>query len=304
MSNIVCTTKRIVINPHKEQILDIMTSIFYHKSPQYDIVFTPETTDAMLVDLLSIGFFTNLVNTSFAKKYLQQYKCHDCEGPATDRCHGQNEERPKLIKKALQIVRARSPTGSIPLRDLAIEFFRQHIPTNFTFKCRTCHRKEPKSENQKKNEAEGRALRSKQQKTARALRQANLTAGRNVAKIFRNDLSSLYSTPSRKSPTPSSMSSKSSSKSPSPIILSSSSKPSSSKLPGEKTWKFFKDEIRTGEYYQTPNLREEILYVPSKNIFLFDNKGKQKLIESKEIHKYITPEKITTIKKGKSILQP
>ena len=142
MSNTVCTTKNVFVNPHRDEIKKIIDTIDKARRDQYKIVFSPETTDEMLVDLLSIGFFTNLVQTSFSDRYMKQFPCHDCQGDSTQRCHGRNEARPELIRRALKVVRAKSPTGSIGLRELAKEFFRQHIPTKFTFKCYSCHKAE------------------------------------------------------------------------------------------------------------------------------------------------------------------
>jgi hypothetical protein len=139
-----CTTKNIVLNPHTDEIDKIIDKIKKSGKDQWEIVFSPNTTDDQLVDFLSIGFFTNLVQTSFRDRYMQRFPCHDCGGNSTQRCHGHNEARPVLIRRALKVVR-RNPKfgGSIPLRELAIQFFEEHKPTKFTFKCYSCHKKEP-----------------------------------------------------------------------------------------------------------------------------------------------------------------
>jgi hypothetical protein len=168
-----------VVNPHKAQIEKIMLDIKHNRSPKYNIVFSPETTDAMIVDLLSIGFFTNLIRTSFTASYVKKYKCTDCREDATNRCHGQDEERPVLLRKALEVVR-KNPKfgGAIPLRELTMEFFNQHIATSFTFKCHSCHKKEPKSEAQLKIEAERRAEQKIRLQTKRDAIKSNVKAKR------------------------------------------------------------------------------------------------------------------------------
>jgi hypothetical protein len=94
-------------------------------------------------------------------------------------------------------------------------------------------------------------------------------------------------------------------KSPSPRKWSSP-KPSTSKPPEKQRWKFYSDEIPTGEFYEVVNknkasrIREEILYLPSKNRFVIDSKGKPRQIASTEIHKYINPDKVNTIRRQKT----
>jgi hypothetical protein len=89
-------------------------------------------------------------------------------------------------------------------------------------------------------------------------------------------------------------------KSPS-LRKSPSLKPSTSQLPRVQRSKLFDEAIPTGEYYETLKQRKEISYLPSKNMFVFEqNNGKPRPIASTEIHKYIKSDKINTIRKGKT----
>jgi hypothetical protein len=69
----------------------------------------------------------------------------------------------------------------------------------------------------------------------------------------------------------------------------------------------FNEAVHTGEYYEvlnrdkTSRRREEILYIPSKDIFVVGGKGKPITIITKtEIQKYLTPDKINALRKMKS----
>ena len=48
--------------------------------------------------------FTNLVKNTFTNSYIKKFPCDDCTGTSTERCHGIGEERPLLIKRALEKV--------------------------------------------------------------------------------------------------------------------------------------------------------------------------------------------------------
>ena len=87
--------------------------------------------------------FTNLIRDVFTKTYLSKHKCADCGGKATDRCHGVNEDRPTLIRKALE--RAWPDTSQkIQMIDIVVAFLEEHKNTSFTFKCNPCHKNESK----------------------------------------------------------------------------------------------------------------------------------------------------------------
>jgi hypothetical protein len=85
--------------------------------------------------------FTNFVRNTFTATYLKKHPCSDCENPSKERCHGIGEERPLLIKRALEKVYA-DTTKTIILKDILIQFLEEHKPTKFTFKCVKCHNKE------------------------------------------------------------------------------------------------------------------------------------------------------------------
>jgi hypothetical protein len=85
--------------------------------------------------------FTNLIKDIFTNSYLKKHNCSDCGNPSTDRCHGIGDERPKLIRMALEKVYYDISKPTL-LRTIAIAFLREHKYTNFTFKCNNCHKKE------------------------------------------------------------------------------------------------------------------------------------------------------------------
>ncbi len=84
---------------------------------------------------------TNLIKNTFTPAYMKKFKCSDCNGKAQHRCHGIGEERPKLLKRALQRIWP-DPTKPIVMKEILIAFLDEHIYTQFTFKCATCHNNE------------------------------------------------------------------------------------------------------------------------------------------------------------------
>lgn len=85
--------------------------------------------------------FTNLILFIFKKKYLLKHPCSDCGQCSEQRCHGKGEERPILIRRALEKVYP-DTTKTIILKDILIQFLEEHKNTKFTFKCVKCHKKE------------------------------------------------------------------------------------------------------------------------------------------------------------------
>ncbi len=88
---------------------------------------------------------TNLVHDTFTQKDLKQYPCSDCGAPSQERCHGIGEERAVLLRRALQRVWP-DTSKVITLRTILIAFLEEHKYTQFTLKCKECHRKEPKQQ--------------------------------------------------------------------------------------------------------------------------------------------------------------
>jgi hypothetical protein len=125
-------------NPHSDYIDKRIKDIT--KSNRWDITITNTTHDAFIRTLGS-NVFTNLIKDTFTSAYLKKHPCSDCNEPSKERCHGIGEERPKLIKKALEKVYPdRSKT--ITLKEIIVAFLEEHKTTKFTFKCTGCHRKE------------------------------------------------------------------------------------------------------------------------------------------------------------------
>ena len=88
--------------------------------------------------------FTNFIRNIFTRSYLNKHPCSDCNRPSKERCHGKNEERPILIKRALERVYP-DISKAITLKEVLVAFLEEHKVTRFTFKCSECHRKESTS---------------------------------------------------------------------------------------------------------------------------------------------------------------
>lgn len=85
--------------------------------------------------------FTNLVRDTFTKTYIKNHLCSDCGKSSTERCHGIGEERPLLIKRALEKIWI-DTTKPITMKKIIIAFLEEHKYTSFTFKCHLCHKNE------------------------------------------------------------------------------------------------------------------------------------------------------------------
>ena len=104
---------------------------------------TDSSYDSVVTDYSSC-MFTNLVHGRFTKTFVLKHRCADCGGTAEQRCHGLNEERPVLLRRALARVWP-DTTQTILLRTIVIAFLEEHKGTGFTFKCAECHAAEKKT---------------------------------------------------------------------------------------------------------------------------------------------------------------
>ena len=121
------------------------------KSSNWSTKITQTTHEDFIKDTSS-HIFTDLVLTSFPKAYLKKFPCSDCNGQSEQRCHGIDESRPLLIKRALEKVYP-DITQIVTLKTIIIQFLEEHKTTKFTFKCYNCHKKEPRNAGGIKNEA-------------------------------------------------------------------------------------------------------------------------------------------------------
>ena len=97
-----------------------------------------------IINEFSTCIFTNLIKKTFTASYLAKHPCSDCKKPSKERCHGIGEERPLLLKKALERVYP-DTTLSVTLKEILIAFLEEHKTTKFTFKCSDCHKAETSS---------------------------------------------------------------------------------------------------------------------------------------------------------------
>ncbi len=110
------------------------------KSKKWNTKITDTSHDDFIKDFGS-NVFTNLIQATFTKAYLKKHNCSDCLNQSEERCHGIGEERPILIKRALEKVYP-NMSQIVTLKDILIQFLEEHKYTNFTFKCKECHKKE------------------------------------------------------------------------------------------------------------------------------------------------------------------
>lgn len=89
----------------------------------------------------STNVFTNLVRNTFTKSYIKKFPCSDCGELSKERCHGIGEERPLLLKRALEKT-WNDTTIPITMKQIIIAFLEEHKYTKFTFKCSKCHKNE------------------------------------------------------------------------------------------------------------------------------------------------------------------
>jgi hypothetical protein len=100
-------------------------------------------SDEWIVHWVSSNICTNYVQRVFTPTYMKKHPC-GCGAPSKERCHGIGEERPELLRRALYRLRGKN-RSSVLIRDLVVAFFEEHKTTQFTFKCKVCHAKEPKT---------------------------------------------------------------------------------------------------------------------------------------------------------------
>lgn len=93
--------------------------------------------------------FTNLIKDTFTDAYLKKHPCSVCNEKSQQRCHGINEDRPILIRRALERVWP-DTTQKIQMIEIVVAFLEEHKTTSFTFKCESCHKKEPKIKGKRK----------------------------------------------------------------------------------------------------------------------------------------------------------
>jgi hypothetical protein len=111
------------------------------KGDRWQTVIGTGSTHETIIRDFSDCIFTNLIHDTFSRAYMKKYPCSDCGQPSTDRCHGKGEERPILLKRAMELVWP-DITKPIVLKDIVVAFLEEHKSTSFTFKCRQCHKNE------------------------------------------------------------------------------------------------------------------------------------------------------------------
>jgi hypothetical protein len=137
--NQICSTTIEYMNPHSEYINKQIIAVKNSKKWNTKII---NTSHDDFVKDFSATVFTNFIKDIITKTYMRGKICEDCnETPAENRCHGLGDERPKLIRKALQRVYP-DITKEISLKEILIAFLEEHRTTRFALKCKVCHDKE------------------------------------------------------------------------------------------------------------------------------------------------------------------
>jgi hypothetical protein len=130
------------LNIHAEYIDKRISDL--KKSRKWNTLITATSHDDFIKDFGS-NVFTNLVRLTFTAAYLKKHPCSDCHQSSKERCHGIGEDRPLLIRRALEKVYP-VVSGTVRMKDVLVQFLEEHKYTNFTFKCSKCHKNEKKTD--------------------------------------------------------------------------------------------------------------------------------------------------------------
>ena len=129
-----------LLNPHAAEI-DRQIEAF-RKSQKWNTKII-NTSHADFINDFGSNVFTNFVQHTFTKAYLKKHNCADCGGKSENRCHGIGEERPILIRRALERIWP-DTSKEIALKEIMVAFLEEHKNTKFALKCRACHVNEGK----------------------------------------------------------------------------------------------------------------------------------------------------------------
>jgi hypothetical protein len=124
-------------NPHSAYIDKRIADL--KRGVRWNTKITDTSHEDLIADL-STNICTNLIQKTFTKSYLKKHPC-PCKQPSKERCHGINEERPLLLKKALERVYP-DRTAVVSLKDILVAFLEEHKDTKFALKCSACHKAE------------------------------------------------------------------------------------------------------------------------------------------------------------------
>jgi hypothetical protein len=128
------------LNPHTAEIDKRIEA--FQKSRKWNTKII-NTTHADFIADFGSNVFTNFVHDVFTKAYMKKHNCADCGKKSENRCHGIGDERPILIRRALERVWP-DTSKEIAMKDIMIAFLEEHKNTKFALKCRACHVNEGK----------------------------------------------------------------------------------------------------------------------------------------------------------------
>ena len=134
------------VNPHSAY-MDKRLKEYFKDTNKWNAKITHTSHDDFISTFYS-NVFTNFTLHFFTDGYVKKHPCSDCGCASQERCHGIGEDRPILIKRALEKVYP-DTSKIITIREILIAFIHEHKTTKFTFKCKACHKKEPKPSKKK-----------------------------------------------------------------------------------------------------------------------------------------------------------
>jgi hypothetical protein len=124
------------LNEHSDYITKRINIIRENKTKWNSKVV--DTTHEDFIRDYGSSVFTNLIRNTFTGTYVKKFKCGYCHAIASEQCHGKGEERPLLLKRALEKVWP-DTSKPISMKIIVIAFLEEHKTTKFSFKCHTCH---------------------------------------------------------------------------------------------------------------------------------------------------------------------
>jgi len=129
------------MNRHTEQFDKIIKRERQRTDKGITINLCDDSNETIIKEFSSNTFTNYIYRTVIPDSYMKRYNCIECGEPAKNRCHGIGEERPLLLERALNKIRANN-VEKIKMIDLKIAFIEEHKNTSFDFKCVECHKNE------------------------------------------------------------------------------------------------------------------------------------------------------------------
>jgi len=125
-------------NKHTARFIEVQEKI-RTSDPDFWVI---NTSHDDFIRECSTTIFTNL-NQKICRGYKKTYTCEDCGGVPEDGCHGIGEDRPILLRRALEKIWP-DTSKKANMKDIKIAYLEEHKSTRYALKCKACHRAEGK----------------------------------------------------------------------------------------------------------------------------------------------------------------